>query len=235
MKDPYEKVRDQFLRELKDFSSGKRQKYPELLAEPLYVDPKLWGRKSTDKRLTRAQHQEQLRYRQEIIEKYRTRWRLLCLLCGMDPVMPRSKAAWQELCRRLAVRHVPGLRTTNTPPQPKKQRGAPRKRGPFFPVELFVAVNDARARVAEKQNKAVDKVSIPTAIQNLPRKFLDEWKLLDKWKSKTYRDKLIRSLETRYYEAKRIWRRRSQPTPLQELGQHLLEKIEKRYINPKPD
>src|SRR6516164_10819828 len=176
MKDPYEKVRDQFLRELKDFSSGKRQKYPELLAEPLYVDPKLWGRKSTDKRLTRAQHQEQLRHRQEIIEKYRTRWGLLCLLYGMDPVMPRSKAAWQELCHRLAVRHVPGLQTTNAPPKSKKTRGAPTTRGRAFFIELITAVDEARARVAKKQNTALDKISIATAIRNLDRKFLDTWK-----------------------------------------------------------
>jgi len=165
MKDPYEKVRDQFYREIQDFWSGKRQKYPELLAEPLYIDPKLWGRKSTDKRLTRAQHQERLRYRQEIIEKYRTRWGLLRLLYGMDPVMPRSKAAWQELCHRLAVRHVPGLQTTNTPLQPRRRRGAPSTRGLVFFVELVEAVNEARARVAKKQNKAVDKISITSAIK----------------------------------------------------------------------
>ena len=144
------------------------------------------------------------------------------MLCGMDPVMPRSKAAWQELCRRLAVRHVPGLRTTNTPPQPKKQRGAPRKRGPFFPVELFVAVNDARARVAEKQNKAVDKISITSAIKNLDRRFLDKWK--------TARGKHLSAaaLETRYHEAVKMSKRaRMVYPPLQELG--------KLYINSETD
>ena len=222
MKDPYEKVRDQFYREIKDFWSGKRQKYPELLAEPLYIDPKLWGRKSTDKRLTRAQHQEQLRYRQEIIEKHRTRWGLLCLLCGMDPVMPRSKAAWQELCRRLAVRHVPGLQTTNTPPQPRRRRGAPSTRGLVFFVELVEAVNEARARVAKKQNKAVDKISITSAIKNLDRRFLDKWK--------TARGKHLSAaaLETRYHEAVKMSKRaRMVYPPLQELG--------KLYINSKPD
>jgi hypothetical protein len=222
MKDPHEKVRDQFLRELKDFSSGKRKKYPGSLAEPLYLDPKLWGRKSTDKRLKRAQHQEQLRYRQEIIEEYRARWGLLCLLLGMDPVMPRSKAAWQELCRRLAVRHVPGLQTTNTPPQPRRRRGAPSTRGPVFFVELVEAVNEARTRVAKKQNKAVDKISIPSAIKNLNRRFLDKWK--------TARGKhlSIAALETRYYEAIKMSKRaRMVYPPLQELG--------KLYINSETD
>jgi hypothetical protein len=222
MKDPYEKERDQFLRELKDFSCGKRKKYPGRLAEPLYFEPKLWGRKSTDKRLTRAQHQEQLRYRQEITEEYRARWRLLCLLCGMDPVMPRSKAAWQELCRRLAVRHVPGLQTTNTPLQPRRRRGAPSTRGRDFFVELVEAVDEARARVAQKQKKALDEISTATAIRNLDRKYLDKWK--------TARGKPLSpaTLETRYHEAIKMLKRATMVfRPLQELG--------KFYINSKPD
>ena len=177
---------------------------------------------ATDKRLTRAQHQEQLRYRQEIIEKYRTRWGLLCLLCGMDPVMPRSKAAWQELCRRLAVRHVPGLQTTRAPPKTKKRRGAPTTRGRAYFIELITAVDEARARVAKKQNKSVDKISINTAIRNLDQKFLDTWK--------TTRSKhlSITALETRYYEAIKMSKRaRMVYPPLQELG--------KLYINSETD
>jgi hypothetical protein len=207
MKDPYENVRDQFLQELQDFWSGKRKNYPELLADPLYIDPKLWGPEpdggKVHKPLTKAQRQEQHRYRQKIVDEYRTQWGLLCLLYGMDPVMPRSKAEWQELCRRLAARHVPGLKTTNIPPQPRKRRGAPSTRGLVFIIELVEAVNEARTRVAKTHDKA--KVSIPTALQNLDRKFLDKWKLLDKWK--TGREKLLRSLETRHSEAMKMSRR----------------------------
>ena len=42
MKDPFDKRWDEFLQEAEDFRSGKRKEYPEILAEPLYVDPKLW-------------------------------------------------------------------------------------------------------------------------------------------------------------------------------------------------
>jgi hypothetical protein len=140
----------------------------------------------------------------------------------MDPVMPRSKAAWQELCHRLAVRHVPGLQTTHAPPKSKKTRGAPTTRGRAFFIELITAVDEARARVAKKQNTALDKISIATAIRNLDRKFLDTWK--------TTRGKhlSIAALETRYYEAMKMSKgARMVYPPLQELG--------KLYINSETD
>jgi hypothetical protein len=211
------KARDQFLQEIEDFARGKRKKYPALLAEPLYVDSKLWGPKSVQKMLTKPQRQEQFRYRQTIVDEYQTRWGLLCLMYGMDPVMPRSVAEWRTLCGKLAARHVPGLQTTNIPPHAKK-RGAPRTRGPEFAVDLFTAVNEARARVAKKQNKVEGKVSIATAIKNLNPKFYD------KWKTASGKRLAPTTLETRYHEAAKISNaareRGPQLTWLQELEQH---------------
>jgi hypothetical protein len=219
-------VRDRLMRELEDFSSGKRKEYPGSLAEPLYVDPELWGRGLSRKQLTRARHKQQLGYRQEIIGEYRARWGLLCLVHGMDPVMPRSKVEWQELCRRLAGRHVPGLQTTNIQPQPRRRRGAPSTRGLAFIIELVEAVEEARRRVSKKQGKA--QASVVMALPHLDEKFLAKWKLRDKWR--TGRAKLLRSLATRHSEAMKMSRR------ARRMGLPTLEDLGKPpYKNSKPD
>jgi hypothetical protein len=194
MKSPYEKARDQFIQQIEDFACGKRKKYPALLAEPLYVDSKLWGSESVHKRLTKAQRQEQLRYRQKIVDEYQTRWGLLCLMYGMDPVIPRYKAAWQELCRRLAVRHVPGLQTTNISPQPRKRRGAKRSRGPLYYIGLVHEVDEARARYAKTHK--VKKVP--------PLTVIDNQKFLAGWKTASGKLQTAKTLLTRYRETKKM-------------------------------
>jgi hypothetical protein len=83
-----------------------------------------------------------------------------------------------------------------------------------------------RERIAEDENTLLRKVSIPRAIKNLDRKFLEKWpKLLDQWK--TARGK--NSLKTRYHEATNKLNALSnqQPTPLSQLG--------KRYRNSEGD
>jgi hypothetical protein len=213
------KAREEFLQEIEDFVSGKRKEYPYPLAEPLYVDPKKWGPEpdggKVHEPLTKAQRQ----YRQEIADEMQLRWKWLHLIHGIDPDQSSSAPPWEELCEKLAFRHVPGLRTTNTPPtppKPKKRRGAPRTRGLNFYIELVAAVSEAGARVAKKQSKA--NVPTSTALQNLDRKFLEKWNLLSK--RETDRETLLRSLATRHSEAMK-WSRRARrmglPT-LEDLG-----------------
>ena len=94
--------------------------------------------------------------------------------------------------------------------------------GAWFSLSNWSKPSMKRARVAKKQNKAVDKISITSAIKNLDRRFLDKWK--------TARGKHLSAaaLETRYHEAVKMSKRaRMVYPPLQELG--------KLYINSKPD
>jgi hypothetical protein len=197
MKNPaLEKLKAQFLRDIRDFARGKRKKYPAPLDEPLYVDLEKWGWPEpgrAHKVLTKGQRKEQLRYRQSIRHALETRVQWLFLVNGMEPVTPRSRAEW-KLCDLLA-RHVPGLQRTNTPPKPKKRPGRAATRDPneFYPM-VIVAVEEARVRSAKMQNKPVEKVSIPTAIRNMdPKARAALGKLADS------------TIETRYHEAMNAW------------------------------
>lgn len=222
MKEPYEKARDQFYKEVNDFWNGQGGKYPRLLSEPLYIDPEKWGPDPDGENVDDAQH----RYREDIRREVERRWALLCLMYGMDRIMPRSMAGWKKLCEELVSRHVPGFVITNTPPKSKKGPGAPSTRGPAFDAELVAAVDKARERVAKDENTTPDKVSVPKAIKSLDRKFLEKWpKLLDQWK--TARGK--NSLKTRYHEAKQIWNAWRNPQPT------LLERLGKQYRNSEMD
>ena len=227
MNDRYERVMDQFFKEMEDFRSGKRKKYPTLLTEPLYIDSELWGPEpeggKVRKPLTKAQRQEQLRYRQKIVDEYRTRWGLLCLLHGMDPLMPRSKAEWQELCRRLAARHVPGFQITNTPPKFPKRRSAKKARGPLYYIELVHEVDEACARYAKTHK--VKKVPPLTVIANS--------KLLARWKTASGKLQTAKTLVTRYHETKKMMEAARERGPHPEFRP--LAELAELYKNSKSD
>ena len=155
--EPYEKERDRFYKEVEDFWSDPGRKYPKLLAEPLYVDPEKWGPDPDGGNVDDAQH----RYRKDIRGEVERRWALLCLMYGLDRVMPSSMAGWQKLCEVLVSRHVPGFKITNTPPKSKKGPGAPSTRGPVFDAELVAAIDKVRERIAKDENTTLRKVSIP--------------------------------------------------------------------------
>jgi hypothetical protein len=70
MKEPYEKERDRFYKEVEDFWIDPGRRYPKLLAEPLYIDPEKWGPDPDGGKVDDAQH----RYRKDIRGEVERRW-----------------------------------------------------------------------------------------------------------------------------------------------------------------
>jgi hypothetical protein len=200
-----DKVWEQFLREAREFRSGKRKKYPGPLARPLIYPAEPDRKKFADDEQTLG--------------------RLLFFLYGITFNKLPSPAQWKELATKLAAQHVPAFQPTSGPPKPKGQRGRPPKRGPLWFIDLVHEVDEEIPRYAKSHNKAVDKVSPLTVISN--KKFLAKWKQAN---GKPY---AAGTLASRYGETKKMMEVTRKRGPLAGFGP--LVELARLYKNSETD
>jgi len=235
MADDFDKRWRKFLKQGADFRSGKRQQYPEMLLEPLYVDkgweppepePDSGNVRGFVSDAERERQHERLSLRQQYIDNWmQSQMRLFQITHGMDPDVSASWGVWA------VARRLPGFQTTSVPPKSNRRRGAPVKYGPMFSLELTHMVAIVRAAIAKGDNTTPDQVSVITALQGLNERFFERWGLLDKWKAD--RKTLLRSLSIRHSEALGSARRGA--ATARRLGFSPLAELGERYKNSRPD
>ena len=128
MADDFDKRWEKFLQQGADFRSGKRQQYPDLLMEPLYVgnewEPPEPEPDSGDVHRFVPNDQRELQHElQQRRQRYIDNWmqsqmRLFQITHGMNTDVPASWEVWA------VARRLPGFQTTDIPPKSKRRRGA---------------------------------------------------------------------------------------------------------------
>ena len=228
MKDDLEKRMEKFFQQATDFQNGTRNKYPDMLLEPLWVPELREPVGGNDHKPLPKKEREELRELRRSRQQYVDNWtqsqrRLLFITLGLDPNEVNSATIWEEAFERLAARHVKGFQTTDIPPKPRRGRGAPLIRGAVFQAIVLAGVNEARRRIAKTEKKAVDKVSIPTAIKGMDRRFRD-----------LLRDRRGRLLKASYIEKAFSQANKLLNSTWPEEFRPLAE-LQKYYKNSKPD